>query len=161
MKKTKQRASRNAASANQAPRTSRKVDRRAFLNKLSWIGLGVGVAGSGVFLGARSVRARMAEADLSRIGQGVPTVVQVHDPTCPSCAALQKQARRAMRDFDDDELIFLVADQTTVNGRAFAQEYGATHITLVLLDGQGSYVGTLQGVRPASELRPAFASLVD
>ncbi|MEM9496587.1 MAG: thioredoxin family protein [Pseudomonadota bacterium] len=164
MKKTKRKPSKPAARspARQAdPAPPRAQDRRAFLNRLSWIGLAAGVAGGGVFLGARSVTARMEEGDLERIGQGIPAVVQVHDPTCPSCAALQKQARRAMRDFSDDSLIFLVADQTTQQGRDFAQAFGVTHITLVLLNGQGEHVETLQGVRPAAELRPAFLALAD
>lgn len=162
MKKTK-RKSKHKRGANptvqQQGTNPGHVSRRALMNKLSWLGLAAGLGGGAVFFGARSVTARMAEADLGRIGQGVPAVVQVHDPTCPLCAALQKQARRAMRSFEEDELVFLVADQTTQDGRAFAQQFGVTHVTLVLLDGRGEYVQTLQGVRPESELAPVFEAL--
>lgn len=164
MKKTKRKSaskpSRVQSGAKSAHQSSKQT-RRDFLNKASWVGLATVLGGGAVFFGARSVTARMAESDLGRIGQGVPVVVQVHDPTCPLCAALQKQARRAMRSFEEDELVFLVADQTTETGRAFAQEFGVTHVTLVLLDGTGAYVETLQGVRPASELHPAFSALTE
>ncbi|MEM6481340.1 MAG: hypothetical protein AAF681_05795 [Pseudomonadota bacterium] len=162
MKKTKRKSKRKVApevSTVQHGSKPAQVSRRALINKLSWFGLAAGLGGGAIFFGARSVTARMAEADLGRIGQGIPAVVQVHDPTCPLCAALQKQARRAMRSFEEDELVFLVADQTTPNGRAFAQQFGATHVTLILLDGQGEYVQTLQGVRPESQLAPFFAEL--
>ncbi|MEM6577022.1 MAG: hypothetical protein AAF678_00900 [Pseudomonadota bacterium] len=163
MKKTKRKPARKAAQNRPAGDTPPVTgpSRRAFLNKLSWFGLAAGLGGGAVFLGARSVTARMAEADLDRIGQGVPVVVQVHDPTCPLCAALQKQARRAMKSFEDDELVFLVADQTTQAGRAFARDFGVSHVTLVLLDGEGAHVDTLQGVRPANELVPAFSELTE
>ncbi|MEM6374911.1 MAG: hypothetical protein AAF686_01645 [Pseudomonadota bacterium] len=131
------------------------------MNRLSWIGLAAGLGGGAVFFGARSVTARIAESDLGRIGQGIPTVVQVHDPTCPLCAALLKQARRAMRSFEDEDLVFLVADQTTETGRDFARKFGASHVTLILLDGEGQYVETLQGVRPASELHSFFVTLTE
>lgn len=164
MKKTKRKHASKSGSGKSVAASSSgpsQPARREVLNKLSWFGLAAGFGGGAVFFGARSVKARMAEADLSRIGQGVPAVVQVHDPTCPLCAALQKQARRAMRSFEEDELVFLVADQTTQTGRAFAQQFGVSHVTLVLLDGDGAYVQTLQGVRPSAELLPVFSGLTE
>lgn len=164
MKKSKRKPARHSAQGQSKTKQSpqaMQTGRRDLLNKLSWFGLAAGLGGGAVFFGARSVTARIAESDLSRIGQGVPVVVQVHDPTCPLCAALQKQTRRAMRSFEDDELVFLVADQTTQTGRAFAQQFGVSHVTLVLLDGDGAYVDTLQGVRPSAELRPVFSGLVE
>ena len=34
------------------------------------------------------VEATIREGDLSQIGNGTPTVVQIHDPQCPRCVAL-------------------------------------------------------------------------
>jgi len=48
------------------------------------------VAGVGYF-GFGSYQAYASEHDLGRIGQGKPVVVQVHDPQCPVCTALQKR----------------------------------------------------------------------
>ena len=134
-------------------------DRRQFMGKAAWIGVGTVVLGGATFLGARSVRAKMAEFDLSRVGQGVPTVVQVHDPQCPTCTALQRQTRRALRGFEEDQLIYLVADIKTQQGQVFAGQFGVPHVTLLLFDGKGKLVETLRGMRQADELEPAFARL--
>ena len=135
--------------------------RRSFINRLVWVGGGVVVLGGATVFGARSVRAKMAELDLSRLGQGVPAVVQVHDPQCPTCTALQRQTRRALSEFDDDQLLYLVADIKTEQGLVFAGRFGVPHVTLLLFDGQGELVETLQGLRQAPELRTAFEQLVD
>ena len=37
----------------------------------------------------------ICEGDLTRIGNGVPTVVQILDLQCQQCVALQKEAREA------------------------------------------------------------------
>lgn len=135
-------------------------DRRAFMNKVYWGGAALAVAGGATFFGARSVTAKMAEFDLSRVGQGLPSVVQVHDPTCPTCTALQRQTRKALRGVDSDALIYLVADIKTEEGQAFAGRFGVPHVTLLLFDGQGNHVDTLEGMRQADELQPVFEALV-
>ncbi|WP_338549246.1 thioredoxin family protein [Roseovarius phycicola] len=126
---------------------------------MAWIGGGVVVLGGATLFGTRSVLAKVAERDLTRLGQGVPTVVQVHDPQCPTCNALQSQTRQALKGFGQDELQYLVADIKTQEGQSFAGRYGVPHVTLLLFDGEGNLVETLQGMRPAAELRPAFERL--
>lgn len=54
----------------------------------------VGVAG---FFSIRSVQATICEADLTKVGNGLPTIVQIHDPNCQLCAVLQNQNRRRWR----------------------------------------------------------------
>ncbi|MEO1460626.1 MAG: hypothetical protein AAFV49_24155, partial [Pseudomonadota bacterium] len=97
--------------------------------------LGGGAVGSalvlgGGFWGVSSFRTYAAEHDLSRVGRGTPAIVQVHDPQCPTCTALQKQTRRALRDFDGCGLTYLVADIKTPEGAAFARRYNAPRLFL-------------------------------
>jgi hypothetical protein len=86
--------------------------------------------------------------------------VQVHDPQCTSCQELQRETRAALKTFDDDELDYVVANIKSTEGAAFANSYGAPHITLLLFDGEGELRSTLNGIRPRDELEGAFARLV-
>lgn len=160
-KSTKRQKAKKPAMPLQNQKTSDLKDRRAFFNRVAWIGAGVVVAGGATFFGTRSVRAKIAEFDLERIGNGVPAVVQIHDPSCPTCTALQRQARRAMKNFEEDELIYLVADISTTQGRAFASRFGVPHVTILLFDDKGSHEATMQGMRQADELRTAFEDLLN
>ncbi len=105
-----------------------------------------------------SFRAYAAEHDLSRVGQGSPTIVQVHDPQCPTCTALQKQTRAALKDFDACGLVYLVADIKTDDGAQFAARYGVPHVTLLFFDSQGTLLNTSHGMRRSAELTPLIAS---
>ncbi|MEM7320369.1 MAG: thioredoxin domain-containing protein, partial [Pseudomonadota bacterium] len=110
------------------------------------------------FFTFRSVQAMQFERDLTRIGQGKPAVVQVHDPQCPTCNALQNQTRKAMKQFGECDLLFLVADITQPAGGALARQYGVPHVTLLLFDGQGGLQQTLHGLRDRSELEVILAA---
>lgn len=116
----------------------------------------VALGGVGYF-GMGSFRAHAAEHDLTRIGQGDPVVVQVHDPSCPMCTALQKQTRAALKSCNEGSLIYLVADINTDEGRAFAVRQGVGHVTLLLMDGKGAVQRTVQGVHSSAQLEPMFA----
>lgn len=128
--------------------------RRAFVG---YGALGVGVVAAGGVWSVSSFRSYAAEHDLSQVGQGNPTIVQIHDPQCPTCTALQKQTRAALRDFDDCGLTYLVADIKTPEGAAFARRYNVPHVTLLLFDGAGALQRTVQGVQQASQLAEVFA----
>ena len=111
------------------------------------------VVGGGGFFTIRSVRAMQAEHDLTRVGQGKPVVVQVHDPQCSTCTALQRETRKAMKQFEECDLIYLVADISQQDGARFANQYGVPHVTLLLFDAEGGLRQTLQGMRYRDELR--------
>jgi hypothetical protein len=136
---------------------AQKMDRRALLRNGLLIMGGIGIGG--VFA-TNMVMAGMAETDLSRVGQGTPTIVQVHDPNCSSCQELQRETRAALKAFDDTDLQYLVANIKSEDGSAFANSYGAPHITLLLFDAEGQLRSTLNGVRPRAELQTAFGRLV-
>ncbi|WP_298843506.1 thioredoxin family protein [uncultured Roseobacter sp.] len=116
------------------------------------------VVGGGGYFALGSFRAYAAEHDLSRIGQGKPVVVQVHDPQCPTCTALQKQARRALKNFGECDLVYLVADIKTDEGQRFAVEHNVPHVTLLFFDGDGQRVQTLSGMHSSDQLLPVFRS---
>jgi hypothetical protein len=130
--------------------------RRGVMRKARNWAIGLGVVGVGGWLGADYYTAMAAEHDLSRIGAGVPTVVQIHDPQCPTCAALMKQARAAMEGFQEDELQYVVANLRTESGAALAAAHGVGKITLLLFDGQGRMRQVLPGVRDSAALSAAF-----
>ena len=117
--------------------------------------LGAGAVGA---WGVSSFRAYAAEHDLTRVGEGPVTIVQVHDPQCPTCTALQKQTRAALRDFDDCGITYLVADIKTPEGAAFARKYRVPHVTLLLFDGAGELHLTVQGLQNADRLAEVFAA---
>jgi hypothetical protein len=111
---------------------------------------GAGYAGKGMY--AQYSR----EHDLSRIGKGSPAVVQVHDPSCPTCTALQRETRKALKQLDEDGMIYLVADITQSTGQVFSRRHNVPHVTLVLFDGAGNVVEVLSGMRQRDDLLPLF-----
>lgn len=148
-KKTRQRS-------KAAPPPDPQEGRRAFLRHLRNGVIGAAVLGGGGFIAVGHVSALAAEHDLSQIGNGIPTIVQVHDPQCPLCRDLQRETRAALKAFDDDALQYLVANIQLDEGRAFARRHGVEHVTLVLLNGDGDRLGVIAGTTPRDTLRVAF-----
>ena len=110
------------------------------------------LAGAGYF-SVQSVQATICEADLTKIGDGKLSVVQIHDPQCQLCQTLQRQTRKALKSFDDDEFTFLVANVKTLSGSTFAAKYGVPHVTLLLFDRRGKMVQIVRGPSDAESLR--------
>lgn len=131
-------------------------DRRKALMWLRNGAIGSVVFAGGGYLAMGSFAAHAAEHDLSRIGQGKPVVVQIHDPQCPTCTALQREARSALSTFEECDILYLVADIMTETGAAFAARHGVAHVTLMLFDAQGGLQHTLPGMRQSTELRDIF-----
>ena len=142
-----------------AAATVAEPTRRDTLKLLRNGGIGALAVGGVGWWAVSGVQAVAAEQDLSRIGQGKPTVVQIHDPQCALCTELQRQARKALKDIDDDELLYLVASTRTDDGAAFAAGLGLSHVTLVLMNGDGQVESVLQGVRQSDELKVHFEAL--
>lgn len=110
---------------------------------------------------ARSVGASISEQDLSKIGNGTPAIVQIHDPGCALCLALQRETRQSLKTFDRDALTYLVANIKTPKGRDFANRYGVPHVTLILFDGQGEVHDILNGSYQSDTLTRAFGTLLE
>ncbi len=97
--------------------------------------------------------------DLSVIGNGTPTVVQVHDPGCSLCRSLRDNVNTVKGEFHD-RIQFRIADIQTGDGRALARRHNVPHVTLLLFDGEGELVTVLRGVREPESLRPSFRRLL-
>ena len=144
-KKAKQRpkhpANRNAGPEGNISDKERRAGRTSLRN---W-GILFAVAIAGIWYLIQDVTATMAEHDLSRIGNGIPAVVQIHDQRCTACVALQREARDAMQQFEDEELQYLVADLKTPAGKNLAAAHGVSNVTLLLFDGDGQRRKILSG----------------
>ncbi len=141
------------------PRSSEntgQTDRRGFLNRFGNSALAVAAVGGLGWYVVSEVRAGIEEADLSKIGSGKPTIVQIHDPQCPTCQALQREVRAALDQFEDGELQYLVANIRQDKGQRFASKHGVPHVTLLLFDGAGEHRQTLSGPNTAENLERAF-----
>lgn len=143
-----------------APKSRPRSRREALLTLRNW-GIGALVAGGAGTYFYTDVQARIQEADLTRIGNGAATVVQIHDPDCPICRRLQSEARCAVSEFHDDQLQFLVANIRNDAGRRFANAHGVGHATLILFDGEGRAVDVLVGERPRDMLAASFRTTFD
>ncbi len=94
------------------------------------------------------------------IGNGVPTVVQIHNPSCPKCRQLRRNASAAARHLDG-KLQFRIADITTSAGRHLQQIYDVPHVTLLLFDGDGKLQRIISGVNGIDTLREAFLAHIE
>ncbi|WP_152544565.1 thioredoxin domain-containing protein [Actibacterium mucosum] len=155
--KRKKQADDMARAATQAQQESR----RRFLRLLRTGAIAVPIVGIGGLFSVRAVQATIHENDLTRVGQGVPAIVQVHDPQCPLCQQLQRQTRKAMRGFEEDEGIFLVANIASAEGSAFAARYGAPHVTLLLFDARGRMQQVVRGPVQDDDLRAIISEHLD
>ena len=99
-----------------------------------------------------------AERDLSDIGNGIPTIVQIHDSTCPSCRELKSNADMALKSVKG-EIQYRIADVGTARGRNFQIKYDVPHVTLMLFDGSGKHTKTLTGVYDVEYLARVFSGL--
>lgn len=124
-----------------------------------WGILGAVVLAGGVYA-ISHVSATIAELDLTKLGNGMPTIVQIHDPNCPRCVELQGEARDALAEFDDGELQYLVANIRSDDGRDFANEHGVGHVTLILFDGEGRRRNVLVGNNSSATLIREFGRLL-
>ncbi len=98
------------------------------------------------------------EYDLSVVGNGTPTVVQIHDPNCQLCRRLKSNLDAVKGEFGDS-IQFRTTNIATKKGRYFASKYGVPHVTLLFFDKSGDRINTLQGVTPKDEIRDALTAL--
>ena len=155
MSKTAKTSKRKKAQATRVEEPEeKKVSRREMLLWSKWTAAGVVALGAGGTLLSNAVVVAAAEHNLARVGQGMPSVVQVHDPQCPMCTQPRRATRKAMVQFDESAFVYLIADINKPEGRAFARKYNVPHVTLLLFDAEGEHMQTLQGVKTNNELEP-------
>lgn len=146
---------------NKADASPENPSRRKWLGYARNTAITLAVLGSGGGYLAYSANAKLHEQDLTRIGQGTPTIVQVHDPNCSVCARLQRNTKSAMGAFSDGELEYVVANIKSAKGKAFAERNAVPHITLLLYDGQGELKHILRGPQEVSTLEVEFKKLIE
>ncbi|MEM1372228.1 MAG: hypothetical protein AAGG72_08405 [Pseudomonadota bacterium] len=134
-------------------------DRRDILKLARNGALGAAALGGVSWWALSGIRATAAEMDLTKVGNGQPTIVQIHDPQCALCTELQRETRKALKCFDDGQLQYLVASIRTEEGARFAAARGLPHVTLVLMDGEGGVHDIVRGVHPEEALKPRFEAL--
>ncbi|MDD9878259.1 MAG: thioredoxin family protein [Magnetovibrio sp.] len=158
MKRKKHKAKRqpNPQSPPPAVKAAAEPTRRDFLRTARKGALIAVVAGGGGWFVVNDVRATMREHDLTQIGNGTPTVVQIHDPECPRCVALQRETRDALCELGDDKLQFVVANIRSAKGAELARAHGVGNVTLLLFDGEGRRRDILAGPAESDYLAARF-----
>ena len=142
----KKRAGKPTKSNTATPTGFSNLNRRSALKILA----GVGVTGLGVTsLHAYDKNQRMLH-DLSVIGSGESVVVQIHDPSCPTCRRLKSAVSTAIKSHPD--ILFRLADITTVEGKAIQDQYKVPHVTLLFFNGAGRHVHTTRGLLTAEQV---------
>lgn len=147
------------AGADSSARSAHPTRRDVMGSLRNWA-LGITVLGGAGLFAAHSVGKTIREHDLSVVGNGTPTIVQIHDPQCTLCRALQREARGALEDIGDDRLDYAIANIRSAEGQQFAARYRAEHVTLLLFDAKGVLRSSLQGPRSRRELSMAFRQLL-
>lgn len=162
MKKSSKTKSAQKSRKPKSAHAAEKVEpnRRDVLRKLRNGAIGLGLVGGAGAIIANMVSNTTHAHDLTRVANGRPTIVQVHDPNCSLCVSLQRETKRALNRFDDGQLDYVIANIKSAKGRAFANRYGVQHVTLLLFDGDGELEAILEGERRQHELHRAFEQLV-
>lgn len=154
--KKQSKSKKNSKHSKPKDQTDGTSNRRKFLASLGYYAIGGTILAGTGGVWAYSINTTLVEQDLSRIGQGQPTVVQIHDPNCSMCRNLQRNTRDALANIGDGHLEYVVANITTNEGQAFAARYGVSHVTLLLFDRNGKMLRILEGTRSADELAGIF-----
>ena len=98
------------------------------------------------------------EHDLSVIGNGKNTVVQIHDPGCQLCRQLQANVNSVKSDFTQ-KVQFKTANIKTTKGAAFAEKHKVPHVTLLFFNRSGRLVNTIRGVQSKEVIANALSAL--
>ncbi|MBL4740772.1 MAG: hypothetical protein JKY12_07245 [Sneathiella sp.] len=138
------------------PASKKALSRRDFFNNLRNGAIATVIVGGGAWFVVDEVMATLDEQDLTKIGNGIPTIVQIHDPQCSQCIALQRETRRALENFGNDKLQYLVANIKSAEGRALAAAHGVQHVTLLLFDAKGKKRQVLAGPNQSGYLTDVF-----
>lgn len=96
--------------------------------------------------------------DLSVIGNGTPTVVQIHDQSCQICMRLKKITKTITS--DDDRVQYRIADIGSEKGRTFQQQYNESKTTLLFFDAKGKHVHTTRGLQDAENVQASIETLI-
>ena len=135
--------------------------RRSFLRNMRMTAVAISVVGAVGYYSISSIQASLSEADLSKIGNGRPAIVQIHDPQCMLCRTLQSQTRDVLDAYDDERFEYLVANIKTKKGGDLAARYSVPHVTLLLFDPKGTMVRAVRGPTSTAHLKNIIGIHID
>lgn len=95
--------------------------------------------------------------DVSVVGNGQSTVVQVYEPGCIPCDRLRENVDAVKGRFDNVQ--FKYANLFDDQGAEFARGHNARETTLLIFDSKGKLRRTLTGVQPTEQLERIFSRL--
>ena len=152
MSKKKRRSGKTVTAKKPAPAPAPAAS-KAKRKKFSWVTVAIVlVLGSLSYVGFAAYKQNWNEMhDLSAIGNGIPTVVQVHDPNCALCRSLKKNTQKAI-DRVGGDIQYRIAGLHTPAGRDFAARYSVGKVTLLTFDGSGKFLNQYQGVKEVATL---------
>ncbi|WP_415906815.1 thioredoxin domain-containing protein [Neptuniibacter sp. QD72_48] len=101
---------------------------------------------------------KQLEYDLSVIGNGKPTVVQIHDPNCSLCRQLKNNVHSVLPDFAST-VQFKTANIASKKGREFALQHNVPHVSLLFFSRSGKRVHFEQGVASPERIRDLLQGL--
>lgn len=133
--------------------TQRSLTRRKFI---AIPAVAIAIGGTAFGLNALEMNKRELH-DLSVIGNGKPSLVQIHDPGCPTCRRLKNIVTNAVG--NDDRLQYRLADITTSEGKALQEKYGVPHVTLLFFNAEGKHMHTTQGIQEGFVIKEAVENL--
>ena len=142
----------------------RKVQRKPIkktMNKrtlLMWVGISLVLIATSAVALVISDKNSKTEHDLSVIGNGTATVVQIHDPKCQLCLRLQRVVSNTKSDFKD-KVQFRTANIKTNKGERFADRYDVSNVTLLFFNKKGKHVNTMEGVSSKQQVKEALLEL--
>ena len=149
MARKRKSGARKATSQSAAKSSGGKITRRKLLFGAGFLIVAIGSMAS---LHAYEKQKRKMH-DLSVIGTGVPSIVQIHDPGCSVCRRLKSVVENTEDDLPD--VNFRIADITTTKGREFQQKFGVQKTTLLFFDKKGKHLHTLSGLIKKQEITEA------
>lgn len=132
----------------------KRRDRRLLIRGGLALAVAIPLAAIGVMQYERRASARR---DLSVIGNGKPTVVQVFDYGCAECRQLRDNVAPLQREFAE-QVQFRLAVRSQADGGILASRYNAGHITLLMFGPDGQLRNTLTGVQDTATIRTAISS---
>ena len=131
-----------------------KSGKGAFIfNRRSLVKLGIATVFAVPAYAAISAYSRNLEMqrDLSVIGQGIPTLIQVHDESCPDCRKLLSSVNAVLDEFP--KIQFKIADLKSTKGIKFATHHQASKVTLMYFDSRGKKIDVVSGLQTKDEVR--------
>lgn len=90
--------------------------------------------------------------DLSKVGQGMPAVVLIHDKNSVGSLNLMSLLGKVRSDYAD-KLEFVVVNIDSAEGQMFREQQNIAGIVAVLFDSNGTKLGTYGNTKDERELR--------